>query len=88
MAWPMPKEEFDPKCIVPIVKRADENVKCWDCFSTAGIDTLVFINGNMTSNIYRDILEKNLFELVTKNRIWTINRYLKMTMVQSIVRLL
>ena len=62
----MPKEEFDPKCTVPTVKHAGENVKCWGCFSTAGVGTLVFNDGNMTGNMYRDILQKNLFESVKK----------------------
>ena len=64
MVWRMPKEEFDPKCAVPTVKHTGGNVKCWGCFSTAGVGTLVFIDGNMTGNMYRDILEKNLFESV------------------------
>ena len=49
---------------VPIVKHAGGNVKYWGCFSTAGIGTLVFIDGNMIGNIYDDILEKSLLELV------------------------
>ena len=61
----MSKEEFDPKCTLPTVKHAGGHVTYWDCFSTAGIGTLVFIDGNMmTDNMYRDILEKNLFESV------------------------
>ena len=66
MVWRMPKEEFDPKCTVPTVKHAGKNVKCWGCFSTAGVGTLVFIDGNMIGNMYRDILQKNLFESVKK----------------------
>ena len=66
MVWQMPKEEFDPKCTVPTVKHAAGNVKCWSCFSAAGVGTLVFIDGNMIGNMYRDILEKNLFESVKK----------------------
>ena len=66
MVWRMRKEEFDPKCPVSAVKYAGGNVKCWGCFSTAGVGTLVFIDGNMTGNMYRGILEKNLFESVKK----------------------
>ena len=62
----MLKEEFDPKCTVPTVKHVGRDVKCWGCFLAAGVGTLVFIDGNMTGNIYRDILEKNLFESVKK----------------------
>ena len=42
------------------------NVKCSGCFSITGAGTLVFIDGNMTGNMYRDILEKNLFKSVKK----------------------
>ena len=66
MVWPMPKEAFDPKCTAPSVKHAGVNVKCWSCFSTAGVDTLVFIDGSMTGSMYRGIIEKNLFESVKK----------------------
>ena len=66
MVWRMPKGEFDPKCTAPTVKHAGKNVKFWGCFSTTGVGTLVFIGGNMTSNMYRDMLEKNLFKSVKK----------------------
>ena len=66
MFWRMPKEELDPKCIVPTVKHTVENVNCCGYFSTAGVSTLVFIDGNMTGNMYPDILEKNLFESIKK----------------------
>ena len=52
--------------VVPTVKYAGGNVKCWSCFSTAGVGTLVFIDGNMTGNKYRNILEKNLFKSLKK----------------------
>ena len=66
MVWLMRKKEFVPKYTVSTVKHAGENVKCWNYLSTAGIDILVFIDGNMTGNMYRDILQKNLFESVKK----------------------
>ena len=69
MFWRMPKEELDPKCIVPTVKHTVGNVKCCGYFSTAGVGTLVFIDRNMTGSIYRDILEKNLFESVKKSHL-------------------
>ena len=66
MIWRMLKEEFHPKCIVPTVKHTGGNVKCWSCFSTAGVGTLVFIDGNIIGSMYGDILEKSLFESVKK----------------------
>ena len=66
MVWRMPKEEFDPKCTVPTVKHTGGNVKCWDCFSTAGVAILVFIDGNMTGNMYRDIFLKEFIRISGK----------------------
>ena len=64
MVWRTPKEELDPKCTVSTVKYGGGNVKCWGCFSSCGVGNLVFIDGNMTGEVYRDILQKNLFESI------------------------
>ena len=66
MVWRTPKEELDPKCTVSTVKYGGGNVKCWDCFSSCGVGNLVFIDRNMTGEVYRDILQKNLFESIKK----------------------
>ena len=66
MVWRTPKEELDPKCTVPTVKYGGGNVKCWGCFSLYDVGNLVFINGNMTGEVYRDILQKSLFESIKK----------------------
>jgi len=62
MVWRTSKEEFDPKCTVPTVKHGGGSVMCWECFSSAGVGNLVFIDGNMSSEMCRDILERNLLE--------------------------
>ena len=66
MVWQTPKEELDPKCTVPTMKYDEGNVKCWGYFSSCGVGNLVFIDGNMTGEVYRDILQKNLFESIKK----------------------
>ena len=66
MVWRTPKEELDPKCTVSIVKYGGGNVKCWGCFSSCGVGNLVFIDENMTGEVYCDILQKNLFESIKK----------------------
>ncbi|CAF5223009.1 unnamed protein product, partial [Rotaria magnacalcarata] len=66
MVWRTPTEELDPKSTVPTVKYGGGNVKCWGCFSSCGVGNLAFIDGNMTGEVYRDILQKNLFESVKK----------------------
>ncbi|CAF1467247.1 unnamed protein product [Rotaria magnacalcarata] len=74
MVWRTTKEELNPMCTVPTVKHGGGNVKCWGCFSSSGVGSLVFIDGNMTGEMYRDILEKNLLKSVAKlglNHQWT-----------------
>ena len=66
MIWRMPKKEFNPKRTLPTVKHTGRNVKCWGCLSTIGVGILIFIDRNMTDNMYHNILEKNLFESVKK----------------------
>ena len=66
MVWRSIKEELEPRCTVPTVKHDGGNVKCWGCFSSSGVDNLVFIDGNMTGELYRDILQKNLLQSVKK----------------------
>ena len=62
MVWPTPKEEYDKKCIVPTVKHGGGNVKVWSCFAWNGVGNLVFIEGNMTGELYKNILDENLFQ--------------------------
>ena len=64
MVWRTPQEAFDPRCTVPTVKHGGGNVKCWDCISSSRVGNLVLIDGNMTGEVYRDILQRNLFESV------------------------
>ena len=64
MAWQTPQEAFDPRCTVPTVKHGGDNVKCRGCISSSDVENLVFIDGNMTEEVYRDILQRNLFESV------------------------
>ena len=80
MVWRTPQEAFDPRCMVPIVKHRGENVKCWGSFSSSGVGNLVFIDGNMTGEVYRDILQRNLFESVKKTEFGSCN----MTMTRNI----
>ena len=66
MVWRIPKEAFDPRCTVPTVKHPGRNVKCWSCISSSDVGNLLFIDGNITGEVYRDILQRNLFESVKK----------------------
>jgi hypothetical protein len=50
------------KCTVPTVKHGGGNVKVWGCFAWNGVGSLVFVDGNMTGEMYKDILTQNLFQ--------------------------
>ena len=64
MVWRTTKEEMEPKCTVPTVKHGGGSVMCWGCMFSAGIGKLAFIDGNMTGEMYRRILENNLLDSV------------------------
>ena len=66
MVWRTLKEDLYPKCTVSTVKYSGGNVKCWGCFSSCGVGNLVFIDGNITGEVYRDILQKKLLESIKK----------------------
>ena len=66
VVWRSPKEEFGPQCTIPTVKHGGGNVKCWGCFSSSGVSSLIFIDGNMTCESYREIFENNLLKSVEK----------------------
>ena len=66
VVWRTPQQAFDPRCTVPTVEHGGGNVKCWGSFSSSCVGNLVFIDGNMTGEVYRDILQRNLFESVKK----------------------
>ena len=66
VVWRSPKKEFGSECSIPIVKHGGGNVKCWGCFSSSGVGSLIFIDGNMMGESYREILENNLLKSVEK----------------------
>ena len=66
MVWHSAKEEFGPKCNIPTVKHSGGNLKCWDCFSSSVVGSLIFIDGSMTAESYREILANNLLKSVEK----------------------
>ena len=66
IVWRSSKEEFEPECAIPTVKHGGGNVKCWACFSSSGLDSLIFIDGNLTGESHGEILENNLLKSVEK----------------------
>ena len=66
MVWLSAKEEFGIECAIPTVKHGGGNVKCWVCFSSSGIGSLIFIDSNMMGDLYREILENKLLKSMEK----------------------
>ena len=69
IVWRRPKEEFHPKCTVPTVKHGSGSVNIWGCFAWNDVGNLLFIEGNMTGEMYKDILAENLFQSSKKLRL-------------------
>jgi hypothetical protein len=64
--WRRPGEEYKDHCVVPTVKHGGGSLMVWGCMSAAGTEELTFIDGIMNSNIYCDILKKNMIPSLRK----------------------
>ena len=60
------RKSLNPSAPYPTVKYGGGNVKCWGCFSSSDVGSLIFIDGNMTGESYREILESNMLKSVEK----------------------
>ncbi len=70
--WRCPGEEYQENCALPTVKHVGGSIMVWGCMTTVGTGELRFIERNMDSNIYCDILNQkmmpslqNLFSSIT-----------------------
>ena len=66
MVWRSTMEEYHPKCTVPTVKHNGGSVMVGSSFCRSGVGNLCFIEGNMDSFLYREILRKNLLQSCQK----------------------
>ena len=64
--WQQPGEEYKDKCVMPTVKHGGGNVMVWDFISAADAGELHFIEGNMNSNIYCEILQQSMISSLQK----------------------
>lgn len=55
-----PLKELDPKYTKKTVKHGGFPVMVWGCFTSSGVGPLVQIHGNMTGEMYKDILDSHL----------------------------
>ena len=64
--WRRPGGEYKDKCVMPTVKHSGGNVMVWGCMSAAGVGELYFIEANMNSNIYCEILQQSMIPSLQK----------------------
>ena len=60
------KHVYKDKCIMPTVKHGDGNVMVWGCMNAAGVGELYFIEGNMNSKMYCEILQQRMIPFLQK----------------------
>ncbi len=58
--WWRPGEEYQENYALPTVKHGGGSIMVWGCMSAAGTGELRFIEGNMDSNMYCDILKQKM----------------------------
>ena len=51
---------------MPTVKHSGGDVMVWGCISSAGVGELHFIEGNMNSNMYCEILQQSMIPSLQK----------------------
>ncbi len=61
--WWHPGEEYQENSVLPTVKHGGGSIMVLGCMTTAGTGELRFIEGNMDSNMYCDILKKMMSSL-------------------------
>ncbi len=64
--WWRPGEEYQEYCALPTVKHGGGSIMVWGCMSAAGTRELRFIEGNMDSNMYCDILKQKMMPSLQK----------------------
>ena len=64
--WRWPGEEYKDTCVKATVKHGGGNVMVWGCMSAAGVGKLHFIEGNMNSNMYCQILQQSMISSLQK----------------------
>ncbi len=64
--WRHPGEEYQENCALPTVKHGGGSIMVWCCMTTAGTGELRFIEGNMDSNMYCDILKQKMMPSLQK----------------------
>ncbi len=64
--WRRPGEEYHENFALPTIKHSGGSIMVWGCMTTAGTGELRFIEGNMDSNMYCDILKQKMMPSLQK----------------------
>ena len=64
--WRRQGKEYKDKCVIPTVKHGGGNVMVWGCMSATSVGELYFIEGNMNSNMYCEILQQSMIPSLQK----------------------
>src|SRR6185437_9636168 len=62
--WRRPHEKYDVDCLVPTVKSNSEGVMVWGCFVKNRLGPLVVIEGRITGQVYKKLLEDHLVPFI------------------------
>lgn len=62
--WRRPHEKYDVDCLVPTVKSNGEGVMVWGCFVKNRLGPLVVLEGNVTGQVYKKLLEDHLVPFI------------------------
>ncbi len=65
--WWRPGEENQENCALPTVKHGGGSIMVWGYMTTVGTGELRFIEGNMESNMYCDILKQKMMPSPFRN---------------------
>uniref|UniRef100_A0AAV2K153 Transposase n=1 Tax=Knipowitschia caucasica TaxID=637954 RepID=A0AAV2K153_KNICA len=60
--WRKPGTAHHQANTIPTVKHGGGSIMLWGCFSAAGTERLVKIEGKMNAAMYRDIMDENLLQ--------------------------
>ena len=58
--WRRPHEKYNVDCLVPTVKSNSEGVMIWGCFVKNKLGPLVVVEGMITGEVYKNLLEDHL----------------------------
>ncbi len=82
--WRCPGEEYKANCALSTVKHGGGSIMVWGCMTIAGTGELRFIEGNMESNMYFDILKQKMM-LSLQKLFYNITTPNKMTMTTAVL---